>query len=144
MAKIVIFSQIKQNIVEKITKIKDRLLQFAKSQGIKKEDFYRQIDIDGANFRGKNANSEFSSDKIVNILRKFPQLSSDWVLLGKGDMLRTDRHQSINGDNNKVAGNNLSYNENTDLQSLLSIIDKQSTQIDRLLSIIETTNKQKK
>jgi hypothetical protein len=77
--------------MEKLTEIKSRLLQFAKVQGYKKEEFYRQIGIDGANFRGKNANSELGSDKIVSILTTFSDLSPDWLLLGKGEMLREKR-----------------------------------------------------
>jgi hypothetical protein len=94
--------------------------------------------------RALSNKTDIQSKWISLFVENYPQIDPYWLLTGKGDMLRTDRHQSINGDNNKVAGNNLSYNETTDLQSLLSIIDKQSTQIDRLLSIIETTNKQKK
>ena len=74
--------------MEKLTEIKSRLLQFAKLQGYKKEEFYRKIGIDGANFRGKNANSELGSEKIVSILTTFSDLSPDWLLLGKGEMLR--------------------------------------------------------
>ncbi|MBR1792428.1 MAG: hypothetical protein IJ764_02145 [Bacteroidales bacterium] len=32
--------------------------------------------------------SEFGSDKIVSILTIFPEISADWLLLGKGEMLR--------------------------------------------------------
>lgn len=74
--------------MRKLTTIKERLLHFADNQGIKKEDFYTKIEIDGANFRGKNLNSEFSVDKIVKILRLFPQISTDWLLFGNGEMLK--------------------------------------------------------
>ena len=74
--------------MRKITTIKERLLQFIENQGIKKEEFYSKIGIDGANFRGKNLNSEFSVDKIVKILRLFPQISTDWLLFGNGEMLK--------------------------------------------------------
>lgn len=74
---------------EKITGIKEKLLYFIDTQGITKEDFYKKIDIDGANFRGKNKKSELSTDKIVKILRQFPQLSPDWLLLDTGEMLRS-------------------------------------------------------
>lgn len=80
--------------MEKLTEIKSRLLQFAKVQGYKKEEFYRQIGIDGANFRGKNANSELGSDKIVSILTTFSDLSPDWLLLGKGEMLRQNSEKN--------------------------------------------------
>lgn len=74
--------------MEKLTEIKSRLLQFAEHQGFKKEKFYREIGIDGANFRGKNALSDLGSEKIVSILTIFPELNSDWLLLGRGEMLR--------------------------------------------------------
>ena len=83
--------------MEKLTEIKSRLLQFAKVQGYKKEEFYRQIGIDGANFRGKNANSELGSDKIVSILTAFSDLSPDWLLLGKGEMLR-EKRENVGGE----------------------------------------------
>ena len=63
-------------------------MQYAKIQGYKKEEFYREIGIDGANFRGKNALSDLGSEKIVSILTNFPDLNPDWLLLGKGEMLR--------------------------------------------------------
>lgn len=73
--------------MRKITTIKERLLQFIENQGIKKEEFYSKIGIDGANFRGKNLHSEFSVDKVVKILRLFPQISIEWLLFGDGEMI---------------------------------------------------------
>lgn len=83
--------------MEKLTEIKSRLLQFAKNQGYKKEDFYSKIGIDGANFRGKNGISELGSEKIVSILIIFPELNSDWLLLGKGEMLR-EKCENVGGE----------------------------------------------
>ncbi|MBO4574833.1 MAG: hypothetical protein J5708_05875 [Bacteroidales bacterium] len=81
---------------EKITGIKEKLLYFIELQGVKKEDFYKKIDIDGANFRGKNKKSELSTDKIVKILRQYPELSPDWLLLDQGEMLRCDSTVGMN------------------------------------------------
>lgn len=74
--------------MEKLTEIKSRLLQFAKTEGLTKEKFYSKIGIDGANFRGKNAESDLGSEKIVSILRVFPELNPDWLMLGNGEMYR--------------------------------------------------------
>ncbi|MBQ9473296.1 MAG: hypothetical protein IJU81_02660 [Bacteroidales bacterium] len=76
--------------MSKLTEIKSRLLQFAKEQGFKKEEFCRVIGIDSANFRGKNALSDLGSEKIVSILSHFSNLNPDWLMLGKGEMLRTE------------------------------------------------------
>lgn len=88
--------------MEKLTEIKSRLLQFAEYQGLKKEEFYRQIGIDGANFRGKNALSELGSEKIVSILSTFLNLNPDWLLLGKGEMLRSDAQKTVSSSADSV------------------------------------------
>lgn len=90
-AKIVKFSRYMQEKSEKITVIKEKLLYFIELQRIRKEDFYKKIGVDGANFRGKNKKSELSTDKIVKILRQYPELSPDWLLLDQGEMLRCER-----------------------------------------------------
>ena len=68
--------------------IKDRLIQFAKAQGLMMMDFYKKISVAASNFSGEGANSALSTDKIVHILTTYPELSADWLLLEKGEMLR--------------------------------------------------------
>lgn len=97
--------------MEKLTEIKSRLLQFAEQQGLKKEEFYRQIGIDGANFRGKNALSELGSEKIVSILSTFPDLNSDWLLLGRGEMLRPASQTVGNISHSTAVGVNVNGND---------------------------------
>lgn len=75
---------------EDISEIKRRILQFIEFLNITREEFYNKVSINGANFRGKSALSELSGDKIANILRCYPDLSPDWLLLGNGDILRSD------------------------------------------------------
>lgn len=82
---------------ENITRIKQKILYFIDTQSIKKEDFYKKVGIDGANFRGKNLKSELSADKIVNILRKYSEISPDWLLLDKGEMLRSESDEGPDG-----------------------------------------------
>lgn len=97
--------------MEKLTEIKSRLLQFAEQQGLKKEEFYRQIGIDGANFRGKNALSELGSEKIVSILSTFPELNSEWLLLGRGEMLRSATQSVGNISHSTAVGVNVNGND---------------------------------
>lgn len=70
------------------TPIKGRIIQFIESQKIGKENFYRITSISSSNFKGKGAFSEIGGEKIVSILTHFPELSSDWLILGRGEMLR--------------------------------------------------------
>ena len=69
--------------------IKVRLLQFAESQKIPKTKFFEQNQLAASNFSGKGAESALSTDKIVQILTCYPDLNSDWLLLGRGEMLRS-------------------------------------------------------
>lgn len=71
-------------------KIKERLILFAKSQGLMMMDFYKKITVAASNFSGDGANSALSTDKIVHILTTYPDINPDWLLLEKGEMLRSD------------------------------------------------------
>ena len=79
----------------KIDCIKLRLLQFAEHQGIPKGDFYKKISVPQSNFGGKSMESSLSSAKISEILIIFPELSPDWLLLEKGEMLRKNNLKNM-------------------------------------------------
>ena len=117
---------------ENFSEIKKRIVQYLENQKIKREDFYKRVSINGANFRGLSAKSELSSDKIANILQCYPEINPDWLLLGAGEMLRNP-----NNKDNK----NTTTTSNDNLQSLIEILNHTITekdkQIDRLLTIIE-------
>ena len=74
---------------ENISEIKRRILQYVEYLNITREEFYKKVSLNGANFRGKSALSELSGDKIANILRCYPDLNPDWLLLGDGEILRS-------------------------------------------------------
>lgn len=68
--------------------IKQRIFKYLENQNIKKEFFYKKTDISPSNFKGKALESEIGGDKIANILSIFEDISPDWLLNGKGEMLR--------------------------------------------------------
>jgi hypothetical protein len=92
-----------------------------------------------ANFRGKAKETPINSTAIKNILLIIPDLNPDWLISGKGSMLR--REQRIgNVDNSNVIGSNVSgngININETSSELIAIINKQQDQIEKLLNIIE-------
>jgi len=51
-------------------------------------EFYKKISVVQSNFSGRGGESALSTDKIMQILMQFPELNSDWLLLGRGEMLR--------------------------------------------------------
>ena len=68
--------------------IKEKILTFLDSKGIKKAEFFESIGIAPSNFKGAAKQTELGGDKIVRILTAFPDLSADWLLRDEGDMLR--------------------------------------------------------
>jgi hypothetical protein len=78
---------------EKIDEIKQRILYFIESQKIGKYNFYNKIGLSSSNFAGKTLYCALSSTKISEFLIMFPQISPDWLLLGKGEMLRSEQQQ---------------------------------------------------
>ncbi len=70
--------------------IKERLVQVIELKGIAKEKFYKKIGSTSANFRGNARKTPLRSDIIENVLSEISDLSPEWLLTGKGAMLKTD------------------------------------------------------
>ena len=64
-----------------------RIRQYIKNKGISKYRFYQQSGLsNGALDKGEN----IGSDKCEKILYAFPDLNSDWLLTGRGSMLKNN------------------------------------------------------
>lgn len=74
--------------------VKHRLLQYAKLQNIAMMEFYKKTSISQSNFSGVGAESALSTDKIIHILITFSDINPDWLLLGKGEMLRQNNQNA--------------------------------------------------
>lgn len=126
-----------REILQDFDKIKVRLLQFAKEQRLMMGDFYEKISVPPSNFGGKSMISSLSSAKIAEILTIYPELSADWLLLGKGEMLRKN-----NGKNIAMATAPQANASNGDLNidapaDLLALLNKQQDTIANLSEIID-------
>lgn len=82
--------------------IKDRVIQLLEYKGIPKEEFYKKIGMSSASFRGAARQTPLNSNAIENILSELPDVSSEWLLMGKGTMLKIEESHSIS----HIAGNN--------------------------------------
>ncbi|MCL2291191.1 MAG: hypothetical protein FWC34_10925 [Bacteroidetes bacterium] len=76
--------------MNKISPIKERILQYIEYLGITKQLFCEKTGISYANIKGKSLESEFGGTQIAEILSVFGEISSDWLLTGTGNMLRND------------------------------------------------------
>lgn len=80
-------------IEQNFAPIKCRILHFLDSKRIKKEDFYKKINVTKSNFSKSALKSEVSASILSKILNFYPEISAEWLLTGKGSMLK-DEHQA--------------------------------------------------
>lgn len=116
--------------------IKERILSFLESQGIKKVDFFEATGIQSSNFKGKNMSSQPGGDMLVKVLTIYPNLSAEWLLRGEGEMLKSLSNQVenkvIKKENNK--GSELPH---TILDKFLTTIQGQAEEIGALKARIK-------
>lgn len=91
----------KQNNMREISILKNRILQYIENKNISKYEFYQKTGISNGILSQKNGLSE---DNILKFLSYFTDINSEWLLTGKGEMLKTD-------------------NENNDEISVVALID---------------------
>ncbi|MEG1998684.1 MAG: S24 family peptidase [Bacteroidales bacterium] len=76
--------------MDKNLTIKERILFYAKNQGIDKADMFAKIGIATSNFRGNGLKSEMGGNKIVSFLTEYKDVSPEWLLTGEGDMCKAE------------------------------------------------------
>lgn len=72
-----------------LTNIKERILYYTDFKGISKEFFFKDLSVSYGTFKGKAKNQALSSDVLERITTKYPDISTYWLLTGKGDMIFT-------------------------------------------------------
>jgi hypothetical protein len=77
---------------KKEQKIIGRIIQYLEHQQISEYSLCKELGFLLTFFSQKNR--EIRTDKLIKILNYFPELSPDWVLFGKGAMLREDEEAS--------------------------------------------------
>ena len=80
-----------------MAEIKERLINYLKISGISKKDFSEKTGISLWNITGKSVKSELGGEQISLIIGNYPNISPDWLLLGKGEMLREKGEKSEEG-----------------------------------------------
>ena len=125
-------------------KVKERLLYFAKSQNLIMMDFYEKIRVSQSNFSGKGAGSALSTDKIVHILMMYPELSADWLLLEKGEMLRKNNVRNVamaTAPQANASNGNLTVEAPANLLNLISSQQDTIATLSRTIECITSKNK---
>ena len=79
--------------MNKITKIKERIRYIADIKKIKKEEFFNQLGISSANFRGDKIDRPINSDTIENLITLYPDINPHWLLTGEGEPFHAEVEQ---------------------------------------------------
>lgn len=73
----------------------ERIRQLIEYYGLSIRAFEQKICVsESLIYRGLSRNSDFSASVLVKILNICPEISPDWLLLGKGEMLRANVHEN--------------------------------------------------
>lgn len=76
---------------KKISSIKERVIEIAEFKSISKEKFINDLGMTYGNFKGIQKKTSLNSDFLDRILSIYPELSAEWLLTGKGAMLKISR-----------------------------------------------------
>jgi phage repressor protein C with HTH and peptisase S24 domain len=68
--------------------IKGRIMQYVEFKGFEKKTFFEKHEISASNFRGPSLKSEVGGDVIAKISTSYPEINPEWLLTGKGSMLK--------------------------------------------------------
>ncbi len=80
-------------------KITDRISQVIDIKGITKYKFHKDLGLSNG-FLDKSR--DIGTDKYANILEYLPDVNSEWLLTGKGEMLKSDIPSPTQEDNSKL------------------------------------------
>lgn len=102
-------------------------------------DFYEKISVHPSTFSGKGLQSALSGTTISEILKMYPELSPDWLLLEKGEMLRKNGQKSnvaiASAPQANAANGDISLGQS---DQLLELLASQQRTIARQADIIHT------
>ena len=131
---------------------KEKIKQYLNSKGISKNSFYQKT---GFAIGFLDSGKSLGADKLEAIVDNYPDLSLEWLVLGKGDMIKPSTITNgsgvvISGDNNtnNSVDNRQYYSDSPDvLKAQIELLDERikekdaqikekDAQINKLLSIL--------
>ena len=65
-------------------------MYISESNGVTREKFFEDLGITYGDFKGKAKEKALSSDVLAKIITKYPEISSEWLLTGNGEMLKSE------------------------------------------------------
>lgn len=122
--------------------VKERLTEYLNIKGISKTAFGRLVGVSPSYIN--SIRKSIQPDKLDSIAQNYPDLNIDWLMTGKGEMLRNAQiinDECIESVSLEDLTTNNSHKLNAEtmdaLNRMAGVIDRQSIQIDRLITQVE-------
>lgn len=85
-----------QDKEQKISPIKQRILQFAETLNISKRDFYKTIGVSRGTLESKTGITE---DIVAKFIATYPEISVEWLVTGEGNIFKTKIPENVRDEN---------------------------------------------
>jgi|SRR5690554_4384537 len=82
-------------MADKITNIKERILEIPTVKGISKEKFFEKIGMSYGSFKGKSKKTPINSNALADIITNYPDINIEWLITGKGEMLLSEKENEV-------------------------------------------------
>ncbi|MDR2410576.1 MAG: helix-turn-helix transcriptional regulator [Bacteroidales bacterium] len=123
--------------------VKDRLIEFLEYKGLSQAKFAEKIGVSKGYVNNMTENP--TQETIMSIKNNFPELNTEWLLTGKGEMINNQQignvsestvvGANVNGNWNNIVHNN--FKEMIELQKgYQDLLRKKDDHISELLGII--------
>ncbi|MFR9546930.1 MAG: hypothetical protein SNJ29_15345 [Rikenellaceae bacterium] len=119
-----------------LTSIKERISYFIENQGVKISQFYTES---GVSYGILSQKSKITEDNIVRFLTKYSVVNAEWLILGKGEMLKSNNYEQtiqtkiVYKSDPKDAEIIASYKENIEFNKDLIAANKETIETQRKL-----------
>ncbi|MGP2571535.1 hypothetical protein ACTZMK_11235, partial [Ornithobacterium rhinotracheale] len=97
----------------------ERILQFIEYKGITKYKFCKDL---GFSNKFLDNSSNMGTDKACKILHHFPEINSEWLITGKGEMLKTPA--KAEEPTQQVAEEQATYNNTAHLEEKIAFLQE--------------------
>jgi len=94
--------------MKKISIQKERIIQFLEYKGITKNKFYVETGISNGTLDKVSGLSLETVEKFYNI---YPEINPDWLITGKGEMIKSEKNLSLIANNRKTQDGKLDEQE---------------------------------
>lgn len=123
-----------------MSSIKERVLRIAENKKISKTDFFKDLGLSYANFKGQQKNTGLNSDAVVTILSNHPDINPTWLIIGQGTMYRQESSLARDAEelyNEPVIVNEIEHTLIDALRLVISSQEKTISSLEKQITILE-------